>query len=256
MRRILAVSLALALLALPVLAANRVVLQSGDNRVDPVVDLVIDNGQEIAGLAVAMKFADKSDDVSIEAASFAGTRLEKLQLKEAIIDNVEKTILVYAIVLDEPNIAAASGSIARLTLSGRDIDRVKFTPTTIGRQEGISLVSPMAQDMDHEFNGDVTVPMPSALPKAFGLSQNFPNPFNATTQIRYAIPQDAKVRLEVVNILGQKVKILVDEFQTAGFKQVTWDGRNDSGDMVSSGVYFYRVSAGTYNHVMKMSLLK
>jgi hypothetical protein len=239
------------------MAANRVALQSADNQKDaPVVDLVIDNSQEIAGLAVAMKFADKSDDVSITEASFAGTRLEKLQLKEAIIDNVEKTILVYAIVLDEPNIAAANESIVKLTFSGRDISRVKFTPTMIGTQEGISLVSPMAQDMEHEFNGDVTMPTVAALPKSFNLSQNFPNPFNATTQIRYAIPQDAKVRLEVVNILGQKVKVLVDGFQTAGFKQVVWDGRNDSGDMVSSGVYFYRINAGTYNHVMKMSLLK
>jgi hypothetical protein len=239
------------------MAANRVALQSDNNQVKgPVVDLVIDNAQEIAGLAVAMKFADKSDDVSISEASFAGTRLEKLQLKEAIIDNVEKTILVYAVVLDEPNIAAASGSIAKLTLTGRDVGRVKFTPTTIGQQEGVTLVSPLAKDMDYEFNGDVTIPTAAALPKSFNLSQNFPNPFNATTQIRYAIPQDANVRLEVVNVLGQRVKVLVDGFQTAGFKQVTWDGRNDNGDLVSSGVYFYRIAAGAYNHVMKMSLLK
>jgi hypothetical protein len=251
--------LALSLLALPVWAANKVkVMDAGTPelaKAEMNFDLEID--QEIAGLAVALKFADKNDDVTLTSASFAGTRLETMQLKEAIIDNVEKTVLIYGIVLDEKPLAAGNGTLVKLSFAGKDVSKVNFTPTTIGKQEGITLVSPAAKEVTYEFNGDVHMTDGlSNLPKTFAAFQNYPNPFNATTQIRYALPENANVRLEVFNILGQKVKVLVDEFQTQGYKQVTWDGRNDNGDQVSSGVYFYRINAGKFSEVLKMSLLK
>lgn len=239
-------------MALPAMAANRVSVSKGTVDTDLKFDLQTD--QELAGLAVALKFADKNDDVRITAASFEGTRLNDLAMKEAIIDNVEKTVVVYGIVLEENPIAAGNGPIVNLTFEGKDVGKVNFTPTTVGKQEGITLVTPLAKEVSYEFES--YTPEITGLPTTYDLLQNYPNPFNATTQIRYALPQPAQVKLEIFNILGQKVKILVNEFQTAGNKLVTWDGRNDRGDVVSSGVYFYRINAGKYNQVMKMSLLK
>jgi hypothetical protein len=95
-----------------------------------------------------------------------------------------------------------------------------------------------------------------SLPKIFGLSQNIPNPFNPTTEIGYALPKASPVRLEVLNVLGQVVRTLVDEFQTAGNHSTIWDGRDNNYQEVSSGVYFYRIAAGEYAETRKMVLMK
>jgi len=94
------------------------------------------------------------------------------------------------------------------------------------------------------------------LPKSFELNQNFPNPFNAITQIRFAVPKQSYVKLDIYDILGRKVKSLVNEDLTAGHKQITWNGKNESGDEVASGVYFYRIKTEDFQTTKKMVLLK
>ena len=95
-----------------------------------------------------------------------------------------------------------------------------------------------------------------ALPSVFALSQNTPNPFNPTTEINYALPKASSVHLEVLNVLGQVVRTLVDEFQSAGNHKAVWDGRDGNYQEVSSGVYFYRIAAGEYAETRKMVLMK
>lgn len=94
------------------------------------------------------------------------------------------------------------------------------------------------------------------LPREFGLEQNYPNPFNARTEIRYAVPYDSDVKLEVFNVLGQKVATLIDGRQTAGFKTFIWDGRAATGEEVSSGMYLYRLQTAEKTFINKMLLLK
>ena len=90
----------------------------------------------------------------------------------------------------------------------------------------------------------------------YPLAQNYPNPFNPETDISYNLPQGCHVKLSVFNIMGQKVRTLVDEYQTAGHKTVQWDARDHIGEEVASGVYFYRLQAGEYSQVRKMLMLK
>ncbi|MCK4428149.1 MAG: T9SS type A sorting domain-containing protein, partial [candidate division Zixibacteria bacterium] len=93
-------------------------------------------------------------------------------------------------------------------------------------------------------------------PKQFSLEQNYPNPFNPACNIEYALPTDCQVTLSIYNILGQKVRVLVDEYQSTGNKSVTWDGKDDQGQEVTSGVYFYRIQAGDFVQSKKMVLIK
>jgi flagellar hook assembly protein FlgD len=88
------------------------------------------------------------------------------------------------------------------------------------------------------------------------LSQNFPNPFNPTTEIRYGLPKQSRVTLTIYNALGQEVAQLADEIQDAGYHQMRWNGTNRSGLPVSTGVYFYRLRAEGFVDIKKMLLVK
>jgi hypothetical protein len=101
-------------------------------------------------------------------------------------------------------------------------------------------------------------PEPSALilPEAIALNPNYPNPFNIETRIEYALPEQALVRLVIYNIRGQQVRLFVDEIQPPGFKSVPWNGRDDFGREVGSGVYLAHLMVGPHSIVRKISLLK
>lgn len=93
------------------------------------------------------------------------------------------------------------------------------------------------------------------LPTAY-LAQNYPNPFNPETVISYTLPRDAHVRLDVYNLLGQHVTTLVDEWNPAGANSVSWNGTDRDRRTVSSGVYFYRLTAGEHSYTRKMVLVR
>jgi parallel beta-helix repeat protein len=93
-------------------------------------------------------------------------------------------------------------------------------------------------------------------PESFSLYQNHPNPSNPQTQIRYALPADCYVKITLYNLLGRRVGVLVDKHQSAGYKTVHWDGKDERGDDVASGIYFYRIQAGEFMQTKKMLLLK
>ncbi len=95
------------------------------------------------------------------------------------------------------------------------------------------------------------------LPEAFALHPNFPNPFNPSTTIRFDLPQQSKVTLAVYNMLGQKVRTITNTLYPAGRHQVVWDGTDQSGNPVASGVYIYRISTNNgFSKAQKMMLLK
>lgn len=95
-----------------------------------------------------------------------------------------------------------------------------------------------------------------SIPYALTLSQNYPNPFNPTTTIAYSVPERSHVLIQVFNVMGQTVRTLVDEEKGVGSHQATWDGRNDRGHAVGSGVYVYRVTSNDNTRSKKMLLLK
>jgi hypothetical protein len=96
------------------------------------------------------------------------------------------------------------------------------------------------------------------LPAEFSLSASYPNPFNPVTSIQYAVgsKQTNPVALRVYNVLGQLVRTLVNEPQEAGIYEVIWDGSDENGNEVASGIYFYRLQAEDFTEAKKMLLLK
>jgi hypothetical protein len=101
-----------------------------------------------------------------------------------------------------------------------------------------------------------------SVPQAFELSQNYPNPFNPTTTIKYTLTslgngeESLPTTLKIYNILGEVVRTLVDEPKSAGVHYEVWDGKDDQGHQVASGIYFYRLRAGEFSETKKMVLLK
>ncbi len=97
---------------------------------------------------------------------------------------------------------------------------------------------------------------PVAPVTATELVGNYPNPFNPSTTIRYSILEPSPVTLVIYNLKGQKVRVLVDQLRPTGHHTVVWDGKDDKGSPVSSGVYYYRMQAGDYHNVRKMLLME
>lgn len=94
------------------------------------------------------------------------------------------------------------------------------------------------------------------LPEKYDLKQNYPNPFNPSTIIEYSLPVKSDVKINIYNLLGQKVTTLVDKSQSAGKYNVTWDGTDGAGMGVASGLYFYKINTNGYSEARKMLLLK
>ena len=93
-------------------------------------------------------------------------------------------------------------------------------------------------------------------PLEFTLEQNYPNPFNPSTTIPFVIPEMGRVRLKIYDVKGSLVKTLFDGILPAGFRQITWDGTDNRGSGVGSGVYFYRLQTGKRKLTRRMILLK
>lgn len=132
------------------------------------------------------------------------------------------------------------------------IERLEFTPkvglsfTPYFRSGSISIKN--ATDIEEKGN--------STIPTEFALEQNYPNPFNPSTNIRFDLPKETPVQIDIYNVLGQKVRTLVDRSLPAGFYNITFDGRGDDSRQLASGIYYYRIMAGDFRRSRMMMLLK
>jgi hypothetical protein len=103
---------------------------------------------------------------------------------------------------------------------------------------------------------DTKVEKRDGLPRDYSISQNYPNPFNPETSISFTLPNDMNVELDIYNAVGQKIKTLVNTRISSGSHVAVWDGRNNLGQKVSTGVYFYKISAGDFSQTKKMVMIK
>jgi len=94
------------------------------------------------------------------------------------------------------------------------------------------------------------------LPSTYSLAQNYPNPFNPETTIDFIVGKAGNVEIAIYNVLGEKIKTLLNEYRGQGNYSVKWYGDTDQGAAAASGVYFYKLTSGAFSEVKKMTLLK
>jgi len=124
----------------------------------------------------------------------------------------------------------------------------------IQEQQATELLHQALSDL--QVSTDVAAEVEIKVPVSFSLSQNHPNPFNSKTAIEYSLPRETDVKIAIYNILGQRVKTVLDQRQTSGHQRIFWDGKNEKGKTVSSGIYFYRMETEEFVRTRKMLYLK
>ncbi len=136
-----------------------------------------------------------------------------------------------------------SSGIATFAFSGKDLSGNTGSEITIGDSLWIAITRVEQSSVSQH-------------PEAFTLHQNYPNPFNASTTIRFELPKTSHVELSIFNTLGKEVITLVNKDYQAGTHTINWDGTDDTGKAVSSGVYVYQIRAANFTKVRKMILLR
>jgi subtilisin family serine protease len=219
---------------------------------------------DIAAVELEIKY-DPEEITLLEPA--LTSRTEGLQIYSSAKDGILKIGILD--LRGEHYISAGTGALVNLRIRGSDLSSRFASPasgdasfTTSLEITKAILVDPDAQLVpvkivsEMEKSEEDLHATESAVPQEFSLSQNYPNPFNPETEIKYALPTGCHVKLTIYNIAGQKVKTLVDEYQTAGYKTIHWNGRADKGEEIATGVYFYKIQAGDFRESRKMVLVK
>ncbi len=236
-----------------------------------VVPITIAYDADLTALDIPLKY---SEGVTLTEVTF-GDMLSGYDFKNANINTENNTVIIGAINMvfgAKSDLPAGKGVVANLHF------RVDDPEVSTVRIETIELKDPdhalyfVYNEYDEANVPHVVLETPTfepvevllsggtdaVLPTEFALKQNFPNPFNPSTKIPYDLKISSHVSVEVFNVLGQRVRTLINEEQQAGPQVVEWDGRDANGTTVSSGMYFYKINAGDglFVETRKMVLLK
>lgn len=235
-----------------------------------VVPITIAYDANLTALDIPLKY---SEGVTLTKVTF-GDMLSGYDFKTANIDAENNTVIIGAINMvygAKSDLAAGEGVVANLHFQVDDasVSTVKIEAITLKDPDHdlyfvyneydeqnvphVVLETPEFQPVEVALSGGVAG---SALPTEFALEQNYPNPFNPTTVIPFDLRSNAPVTLKIYNVAGELVRTLVDGNLAARSYRLTWDGRNNAGVTVTSGVYFYKLTAGDFQDVRKLVLMK
>jgi hypothetical protein len=274
MKRISVITLLAIFMLVPILAARDVVsfgdvTWNSDNEF--VLPLMVNHDQDLVAMDIPLEY---SQGVTLTDVTFA-TRVSYFDAKLSNINEEANQVvlgLINMVYEQKPALSKVingDATVASLTFRLDDLTLDQFEITAFTSEvpsHELTLVyndfssgRPVVMSVNPTLEGGVISLKGNpalAIPKTFALAQNYPNPFNPSTEMAYDLPTPGHVRFEIYNILGQNVKTLVNEYQDAGTYKVTWDGDDNYGSSVASGVYFYRVSAGEFKDIKKMVLMK
>jgi hypothetical protein len=244
--------------------AGKAAVQTTSNLV--VVPLEITNADNLAAVDIPLSF---TQGVTLREVTFDDTRVSYFDLKIANIDNTNRTVVIGLVPQMGPepkaDLSAGAGTIANLVFEVTDPSVTSVTLEAIELKEPDHNLMFVYAGSDDGGSSVLTETFPefesvtvsfaagsgSNLPTSFAIMQNYPNPFNPATNISFDVPKASHVELSIYNVLGQKVASLVDQNMDPGTHTVSWDASNNS-----SGVYYYRILAGTFSATKKMVLLK
>lgn len=224
--------------------------------VDEVSEVLVSGkfDRDVAGVHLEIAF-NPAEVIMLDPTLTSMTK--DLQLFSEIKDGTQKIGIVD--LSGENLIPAGEGTLVNLRAKGEDLSSIKIKKAIVVDEDANSLVLELSSELKHPIAKDSSLlkeDFQESKPQNFSLFQNYPNPFNPQTSIRYALPHEAHVKLVIYNILGEKVRTLVDAHQSAGYKTIWWDGKDEKGEAMASGIYFYRLEADKFSEVKKMMLLK
>lgn len=167
----------------------------------------------------------------------------------------KEEILSFALQVNNA-VGGTSGQLC-IDSSGQGLDDVDWVWLFASEVGAVTFNGPYCWTITGLTPTDVTeLDNDNNLPTEFGLGQNYPNPFNPTTTFEFSLPVKSNVEIQVFNVLGQKITTLADQEYPAGVYQVTWDGTNDAGQQIASGIYFYSMKAGSFSETRKLMMVK
>jgi hypothetical protein len=223
----------------------------------------LDAGLELPRVGEDMTIAVSLEEF-VEVKAYGLTVAFDAELLEFVGTNVEDNILGES-ELSTPQVIARGEREVYVAAFGDVASQGDLSIDLIFRAKSeieasyIEISSGALQDGSYGLN-QITTPASVRIetrPDVYALQNNYPNPFNPETTIKYQLPEAGEVTLEIYNMLGQVVNTLVNDYQTAGRYVIQWDATNNNGQSLSSGVYFYRINAGEEFHsIKKMLLLK
>jgi hypothetical protein len=231
-----------------------------------IVPVNVTNNQELVALDIPLSF---SEGAFLEKVTYTD-RVKTFEIKLDQIDNENNTVVIGLISMvtgERPDLAIGTGAVAELHFKLEPgVNSVEINPIEM-QSPNHSLTyywndysngRPEVRSVNPEVEaGQVFYSNPEmAIPTKFALHQNSPNPFNPTTRVAFDMPAAGDVEITVFNVLGQRVTDLVNGYREAGSYDVIWDGKDDAGQSVASGVYFYRIKTDQFNDTKKMLLLK
>lgn len=240
-------------------------LENGEYRV--AVEVI--NDQELAAMDIPLRFGQPGDPIQLDRVEWAA-RVQDWDFTHAAIDNENKTVIIGLIselvgVRPNANLKAAAASESKVAdlvfkvdgdfeadFSTFKTERPGHELTYIynsGEGENLQVVSFTPEfEVDASFKG--------TKPTVYALSQNYPNPFNPSTSFVLSLPEATDYSVRIYNVAGQLVKDFNGHASAAGNVTITWDGKNNRGAQVSSGMYFFRAEANGFEETRKMMMLK
>jgi hypothetical protein len=239
------------------------------------VPLEVTYDEELAAMDLPLTY---SEGVTLTGVTFENTLVADFDEKIVNIDNENNRVniglinMVYA-QKEQPTLKPVANGTPTVAVLHFTLDDINLQSLEIGHyktkapyhelmfvyneyENGVPMVKDLVPALENSTVSLANRNPAAALPKTYELSQNTPNPFNPTTQVNFALPQSGEVKLAVYNVLGQHVTNLVDGVMNAGYHTVTWDGTDENGNAVSTGVYFVKMNVDGNTDTRRMTLIK
>lgn len=274
MKRTWTVTVIVALLAFPLVAysagerLNVGKAEIGEENT-VTVPLEVTNQDDLVGIDIALKY---SEGVTLKEVRFENSRIDYFDLKATMLDAEKRQIVIMAVpqtsMTKKPALMAGTGPVAYLVFERNDasVKEIEFEPFVMEdpHHSNFFVYGNIATGQYEQWREDPVIEetrvslsaASGSMPNSFALKQNYPNPSNPSTEISFDLPKASVVELRIYNVIGQEVRTLANSAMEAGQHKIVWDGRDEGGSSVASGVYFYRLTAGSYTDTKKMMLLK
>lgn len=212
------------------------------------LEVTVSNATAMKGYGFTLTYDPQKFEL-VEASAGDQNLLSQGGSTPVFLKHAEPGRVQVANAITDGGAVSGSGSVARLVFNvkGEFTDITRFEIAEGVLVDGSRLTNPAVT------LGALNI---QTTPTEFALRQNFPNPFNPETTIKYDLAEGGRVELRIYNMVGQVVRTLVNERQSAGRYSIRWDGKDDRGLSVSSGIYFYRLTSEKFSAVKKLMLLK